>query len=101
MNRNTSTKKQADKFILADNNFNNVMFIQECEQASVDDEMQMMLKMTMEDLLTLTNKTRTPTITLMLIMSETSLKSYLNPNILIEYNVKKSTKNICNTELFY
>ena len=101
MNRNTSTKKQADKFILADNNFNNVIFIQECEQASVDDEMQMMLKMTMEDLLTLTNKTRTPTITLMLIMSETSLKSYLNPNILIEYTVKKSTKNICNTELFY
>ena len=101
MNRNTSTKKQADKFILADNNFNNVIFIQECEQASVDDEMQMMLKMTMEDLLTLTNKTRTPTITLMLIMSETSLKSYLNPNILIEYNVKKSRKNICNTELFY
>ena len=85
MNRNTSIKKQADKFILADNNFNNVIFIQECEQASVDDEMQMMLKMTMEDLLTLTNKTRTPTITLMLIMSETSLKSYLNPNILIEY----------------
>ena len=101
MNRNTSTKKQADKFILADNNFNNVIFIQECEQASVDDEMQMMLKMTMEVLLTLANKTRTPTITLMLIMSETSLKSYLNPNILIEYNVKKPTKNICNTELFY
>ena len=47
--------------------------------------MQMMLKMTMEDVLTLANKTRTPTITLMLIMSETSLKSYLNPNILIEY----------------
>ena len=38
MNRNTSTKKQADKFILADNNFNNVIFIQECEQASIDDD---------------------------------------------------------------
>ena len=37
MNRNTSTKKQADRFILADNNFNNVIFIQECEQASIDD----------------------------------------------------------------
>ena len=38
MNRNTSTKKQADRFILADNNFDNVIFIQECEQASVDDD---------------------------------------------------------------
>ena len=38
MNRNTSTKKQADRFILADNNFNNVIFIQECEQASIDDD---------------------------------------------------------------
>ena len=38
MNRNTSTKKQADWFILADNNFNNVIFIQECEQASIDDD---------------------------------------------------------------
>ena len=37
MNRNTSTKKQADRFTLADNNFNNVIFIQECEQASIDD----------------------------------------------------------------
>ena len=38
MNKNTSTKKQADRFILADNNFNNVIFIQECEQASIDDD---------------------------------------------------------------
>ena len=62
----------------------------------------MMLKITMEDVLMLTNKTRTPAITLMLIMSRTSLKSYLNSNNFIEYeNVKKSRKNICNTELFY
>ena len=38
MNRNTSTKKQADRFILADNNFDNVIFIQKCEQVSVDDD---------------------------------------------------------------
>ena len=47
--------------------------------------MQMMLKMTMEEVLTLTNKTRTPTITLMLVMSESFLKGYLNPDILIKY----------------
>ena len=47
--------------------------------------MQMLLKMIMEDVLTLTNKTRAPTKTLMLIMSEISLKSYLDTNILIEY----------------
>ena len=38
MNRNTSTKKQVDRFRLADNNSIMFIFIQECQQASVDDD---------------------------------------------------------------